>query len=110
MDRRTAKRAVATIATALTMSLGGVAFTASPALAYPSGCNAVTDGPQGGEANCTGGTGQFRVYVVCEGWVQTFRNYGPWRIPGQGLTSRAACDGIFSSRQSVGYNTIGPIG
>jgi hypothetical protein len=109
MDTRSAKRVATSIVAVLTISIGGMVFTASPALAFPSGCNAVPADDEGGEAYCTGGTGEFRVYVRCSSWPYKTTSYGPWRIPGQGLTSKAKCPSFYD-RTSVGMNLIGPIG
>jgi hypothetical protein len=80
-----------------------------PAAASPSGCGSVAEGANGAKGICTGGTGQYRVFVRCDGFLWAdYRVNGPWLTVGSGLESSADC-GDFDARLGYGMQTLGPI-
>lgn len=68
---------------------------AVPANAYPTNCYANQGGViQYAHASCSGGTGQFRVWVQCRGWSWPNYSYfvnGYWARPGVPSASMAFC-------------------
>jgi hypothetical protein len=79
----------------------------------PTGCNAGLMDALTGSAYCQGGTGQFRVHLICDRiWPLSDAHVrGPWQRAGGSANSMATCPYFQTTNvRDVSYDLFGSIG
>jgi hypothetical protein len=71
------RRTLARMSLIVVAAVGTVAAIASPATAQPTGCRTGYTWANNAWAQCSGGTGQYRVVADCIPFGGT--QYGPWK-------------------------------
>jgi hypothetical protein len=96
------RHAVAVTAVVLPLALAGP----TAAQAAPTNCAKGPTGDRGSYAVCTGGTGSYRAFIQCRGYVwphNYYINYGSWQVPSNPVWSVASCNWP-DSRQLYGVD------